>query len=168
VPFPQDLIAWLLANRAKLIRYAFIPQLLVALLFLGFSYTTGKVHAHLLLRGIRTQGKIVGFKQVLFRNGSSSTSSSFSQTVYLPIIVFRAGDHFAQIEEWKGSNSDGVVGSMVPVLYDPGDVSFAMMDRAAFNWLPWGPCFATGLVLAVASLNGFFAFLRTRGARTNS
>jgi hypothetical protein len=161
MPFPQNLLAWLLANRAKLIRFAFIPQLLVALLFLGFAYRTGRVHSHLLFRGIRTQGKITGFKPVLFRN-SSSASSSFSQTVYMPIIEFRAGDRFVHIEEWKASPSDPSVGSLTPVLYDPDDVSFAMMDRGTLNWLPWGPCFAIGFLLSLAALKGLFSCLFRR------
>jgi Protein of unknown function (DUF3592) len=165
--FPQDQISWLAANRDRVVRWMFIPQLLVALLFLGFAYKTGRVHAHLLLRGTRTQGKIVGLKPVLFRSGSSSNSNSFSQTVYMPIIVFRAGDSLVHIEEWKGSNSDGGVGSMAPVLYDPSDPSTAMLDRGTWNWLPWGPCFAIGFLLALASLKGLFAFSRHQDARSN-
>jgi hypothetical protein len=32
-----------------------------------------------------------------------------------------------------------------------------MIDRGASNWLPWAPCAAIGLLLALSSLKGLFA-----------
>jgi hypothetical protein len=156
MPFPQDQVAWVLANREKIFRYYFIPQALAALLFLSFSYTTGKDHAHLLLGAARTQGVIVGLKPV--RGGSST----FKQTVYLPAVEFRAGDHVIHFQEWKGRTYNAGLGSSVPVLYDPANPSIAMIDRSYGNWLPWAPCFAIGLILALASIKGLFAFLFRR------
>jgi len=154
--FPsQDQIAALVAKRESVLRYAFIPQLLVAFLFLGFAYWTGKDHYHLLRAGIRTEGRVVGFKPVFFR---SSSSNSLSRTVNMPIIQFRAGDHLTQFQEWKASRSDPGVGSSVPVFYDPSAPSTAMMDRGALNWLPWAPCAAIGLLLALSALKGIVAF----------
>jgi hypothetical protein len=37
-----------------------------------------------------------------------------------------------------------------------------MIDRSYWNWLPWAPCFAIGLILALASVKGLFAFLLYR------
>ncbi len=153
--FTPDQLAWLAANREKILRYAFLPQLLVALLFLGFAYRTGKDHYHLLLAGTRTQGTIIGFKPVVFR----SSSNSFSHTAYMPIIQFLAGDPVVQFQDWKALRSDPGVGSQVPVFYDPSDTSVAMMDRGATNWLPWAPCSAIGLLLALAGLKGLLVFL---------
>src|SRR5882724_10186839 len=51
IPFPQEQVAWALANRARIFRYYFIPQFLAAALFLSFAHATGRVHARLLLTG---------------------------------------------------------------------------------------------------------------------
>jgi hypothetical protein len=160
MPFPQDQVAWALANREKIFRYYFIPQALAALLFMSFSYVTGKDHAHLLLRAARTQGVIVGLKPVLMQTHSSGGgSSTFTQTIYLPAVEFRAGDRVIHFQEWKGRASSAGLGWSVPVLYDPVNPSIAMIDRSYGNWLPWAPCFAIGLILALASIKGLFAFM---------
>jgi len=90
----------------------------------------------------------------------SNTRLSDTHTVDLPIIEFMANDHAIRFEEWKGTRSDPGVGAFVPVLYDPNDTSVAMMDRGLWNWLPWAPCFAIGLLLLLASLKGAFMALR--------
>jgi hypothetical protein len=159
MPFPQEQVAWVLANREKIFRYYFIPQALAALLFLSFSYVTGKDHAHLLLSAARTQGVIVGLKPVRMQSRSNSGGTAFVQTVYLPAVEFRAGDRVVHFQEWKGSASNGGLGLSVPVLYDPANPAIAMIDRSYWNWLPWAPCFAIGLILALASIKGLFAFL---------
>jgi hypothetical protein len=154
-----------MANQAKLVRYAFIPQLFVSVVFLGFAYKTGKVHSHLLFRGVRTQGRIVRVQPVQFQSHSSGSSgASFTSTAYMPIIEFHSDDHIVRIQEWKGSSSRPTIGSIVPVLYDPSDTSFAMMDRDLWNWFPWAPCFAMGLLLVLAALKGFLAFAFKRDA----
>jgi hypothetical protein len=160
MPFPQDQIAWLAANRDRVARYMFIPQLLVALLFLGFAYRTGSVHARLLFRSAQTRGRIVSFRSVRMSSHSSATSRlSDTDMINLPLIEFPANDHVVRFEEWKAANSDPGVGALVPVLYDPSDTSIAMMDRGPLNWLPWAPCAAIGLLLALAALKGLFVFL---------
>jgi hypothetical protein len=157
MPFPLDQVTWLVANRDRIARYMFIPQLLVALLFLGFAYHTGHVHARLLLHGARAQGRIVAVRGVRLTSRAGSGLSD-TDTVYLPFIQFSANNQVVRFEEWKGTRSNSGVGSFVPVLYDPADTSFAMMDRGSWNWLPWAPCFAIGLVLGLAALSGLFRF----------
>lgn len=137
----------------------FIPQFLAAAVFLSFAYGTGHVHAHLLLKGATTHGTIVDFRVVHFRQ---SSASSLSSTIYEPIVEFTAGDRLARFQEFKGSESRVGLGWSVPVIYDPADPSFAMIDRGFWNWLPWAPCFLIGLPVAFASLKGFFAFLARR------
>ena len=154
MPFQQNAVACLPTYRATVRRYAFIPQLLAAILFLGFAYWTGKDHSHLLFKGSHTQGEVVGFKPVVIR---SSRSDSFSRTANMPIIRFRAGDHITQFQEWKASRSDPGLHAQVPVLYDPTDPSVAMMDRGAINWIPWAPCAAIGMLLALAGLKGLLS-----------
>jgi uncharacterized protein DUF3592 len=164
MPFPQDQVAWVLANREKIARYLFIPQFLAAALFLSFAYATGHVHAHLLFKGARTRGTIVDLKPVKFSDRSRSGSNWYT-TIYEPLVEFNAGDRVVRFQEWKGSESRVGMGWSVPVIYDPADPSFAMIDRGCWNWLPWAPCFVIGLPVALASLRGFLAFFFRR-ART--
>jgi len=159
--FPQDQVAWLLANREKIARYLFIPQFLAAAVFLSFAYGTGRVHAHLLFKGASTRGTIVDFRVVHFRQTSGSVTAH-GTAIYEPIVEFTAGDHLVRFQEFKGSGSRVGLGWSVPVLYDPADPSFAMIDRGFWNWLPWAPCFLVGLPVAFASLKGLFAFFISR------
>lgn len=156
--FPQDQVAWLLANGGKIQRYLFIPQFLAAALFLSFAYVTGHVHAHLLLKGTETRGTIVNLKPVQMAHRSSTGSTSW-YTIYEPLVEFNAGDRVVRFQEWKGSASNSGIGWSAPVIYDPADPSFAMLDRGFSNWLPWAPCFLIGLIVALASIRGLFAFL---------
>lgn len=158
MPFPQEQVAWMLTNREKIFRYIFIPQLVAAATFFSFAYGTGKVHARLLFRSARTQGTIVNFKPALISHRSSSGTSSYS-TIYEPLIEFTVNDRVFRVQEWKGSESRVGLGWSVPVIYDPADPSVAMLDRGLWNWLPWAPCFAIGLVVGFASLKGLFFFL---------
>jgi len=161
MPFPQEQAAWLLANRARIFRYYFIPQLLAAALFLSFAYATGKVHARLLLTGAHTRGKIVGLKPVRFQSRSGG-GTSHGSTIYEPTVEFVLNDRVVRFQEWKGSESNTGLGWSVPVIYDASDPSFAMMDRGFWNWLPWAPCFAGGLLVALAGLKGLLLFLFRR------
>jgi hypothetical protein len=158
MPLPEEQAAWILANRARILRYYFLPQLLVAAVFLSFAYSTGKTHARLLITGTRTQGRIIALRPARFESRSSSGSIRVS-TVYEPTVEFTANDHVVRFQEWKGSESNSGVGWDVPVIYDASDASYAMMDRGWWNWLPWAPCFAIGLVLGFAGLKGLFVFL---------
>jgi hypothetical protein len=158
LPFPQEQVAWALANRERISRYIFIPQLLAAAIFLIFAYGTGKVHARLLSRSARTQGTIVSFKPALISHRSSSGTSSYS-TIYEPLVEFAVNNRVFRVQEWKGSESRVGLGWSVPVIYDPADPSVAMLDRGLWNWLPWAPFFAIGLVVGLASLKGLFVFL---------
>jgi hypothetical protein len=158
MPFPQEQVAWMLANRARIFRYYFIPQVLVAALFLSFAYATGKTHARLLVTGVRAQGRIVGLKPVLFRSRSNS-GTLHGTTIYEPTVEFTVNDRVVRFQEWKGSESNAGLGWAVPVIYDPSDASYAMMDRGWWNWLPWAPCFAGGFIVGLAAIKGLFVFL---------
>jgi len=159
---PQEQVAWLLANRERISRYIFIPQLLAAAIFLSFAYATGKVHAHLLFRSARTQGTIVGFKSARISDRTATGGFNGTSTIYEPVIEFTMNDDVFRVQEWKGSESRVGLGWSVPVIYDPANPSVAMLDRGVWNWLPWAPCFAIGVVLALASLRGLFVFFFAR------
>ncbi len=160
MPFPQDQVAWMLANRKKIFRYAFLPQLLVAVVLSGFAYSTGKTDMHLLLKGARTQGKIIGFqKRVFYANRNRISSGTPGRNVYLPVVEFEAAGVLARFEEHKLVPTGEGVGWSVPVLYDPTNPSVAMIDRSYWNWLPWGPALAIAVLLLLASVKGLFLFL---------
>lgn len=166
MPFPQNQVAWLLSNREKIARYMFIPQFLAAAVSLAFAYSTGHVHAHLLFKGVPTRGTIVALKPVQMSNRSSNGTQNY-YTIYEPLVEFSSGERIVRFQEWKGSRSNAGLGSSVPVLYDPADPSFAMIDRGFWNWLPWAPCFLIGLPVAFASLKGLLAFFIGRAPIPN-
>jgi hypothetical protein len=140
-----------------------VPQLLVAVVLLGVAYSTGKTDMHLLLKGTRTEGKIVGFQTRRFYTSNNRISTGTSgYNVYLPIVEFEAGGTLARFEEHKVLPSGEGVGWTVPVLYDPADPSGAMVDRAYWNWFPWGPALAIAVLLLFASIKGLFLFLFQR------
>jgi hypothetical protein len=156
----QQLVAWMTANREKIMRYAWIPQLFGGLVFLGLGYFMGHSHFHLIRQGVRAPGRIAGYKQESFRNSSSSTSST--STGYMPVVEFHTSDHFVQFQDWLGSNVAGNKDVPVIVLYDPANPSVAMIDRPVWNWIPWAPTFAVGFLLALSAISRFFRSQRAR------
>jgi hypothetical protein len=160
MPFPQQQVEWLIANRAKILRFAFVPQLLAAVALLGVAYFTGKTNAHLLLKGAHTRGKIVGFQpRQIHRYRTPTSTGIFGRTVYLPIVEFDVRGALVRFEEHKLVPGGEGVGWPVAVLYDPGNMSLAMIDRPFWNWVPWAPALAIGAFLALVSLKGLFVFL---------
>ena len=160
MPFPEQQVQWALANRAKILRYAFVPQLLAAVALLSFAYFIGKTEVHLLLNGARTRGKIVGFHRTeLHTHRNPSSNGVYGRTVYLPIVEFEAQGDKVRFEEHKLVHSGEGVGWPVAVLYDPNKASVAMIDRPFWNWIPWAPALAMGAFLALVSLKGLFACL---------
>jgi hypothetical protein len=154
VPFPAQQVEWALANRTKILRYAFLPQLLVAVALLSVAYFTGKTDVHLLLNGARTRGKIVGFRPRQIRS-----NGTYGRTVYLAIVEFKARGDNVRFEERKLAARGEAVGWPVAVLYDPNNASVAMIDRPFWKWIPWAPALAIGSFLALVSLKGLFTFL---------
>jgi len=151
--FAEELVTRLTitSNREKILRYAFIPQALAGLLFLGLAYFMGHVHFHLIREGARASGRIISYKQENFRRSSGSFS-----TGYMPIVEFHANDHFIQFQDWLGSSIAGSRNVPVIVLYDPANPSVAMIDRPVWNWIPWAPAFAVGLFLVLVAVRGAF------------
>jgi len=160
MPFPEQQVEWVLANRAKILRYAFVPQLLAAMALLGVAHFTGKTDVHLLFNGARSRGKIVGFQpRQIHRYRTPTSTGVFGRTEYFPIVEFEARGALVRFEEHKLVPSGEGVGWPVAVLYDPNNVSLAMIDRSFWNWIPWAPALAMGAFLALVSIKGLFAFL---------
>ena len=145
-------MARLIGNKAKILRYTWIPEVLAGLFLLGLGYFMGHAHFHLIREGVRAPGRIVGYKQENFR----SSSGSFSSTGYMPIVEFHTNDRFVQFQDWLGTSIAGSTNAPVIVLYDPANPTVAMIDRPVWNWLPWAPIFALGLFLFLVAVNGFF------------
>jgi hypothetical protein len=138
----------------KILRYAWIPQLFGGVVFLGLGYFMGNAHFHLIRQGVRTPGRIVGYKQESFRSPPGTISST--STSYMPIVEFHTNDRSVQFQDWLGSGIAGSTNVPVIVLYDPANPTAAMIDRPVWNWIPWAPTFAVGLLLFLSAINGFF------------
>ena len=154
MPSAEELVARLTSNREKILRYAWIPQVLAGLLFLGLGYYMGHTHFHLIREGVRAPGRIVGYKQKAFRRSSGSSS-----TGYMPVVEFHTSDRFVRFEDWLGTSIQGSNNVSVMVLYDPANPSVAMIDRPLWNWFPWGPIFAVGILLLLSSVRSAFRSL---------
>ncbi len=150
----ERLVALLISNREKILRYAWIPQVLLGLFLVGLAYFMGHAHFHLIREGVRAPGTIVHYAQQDFRSSSGNTTST--STGYMPIVQFRANDRSVEFKDWLGARVPGMTGMPVVVLYDPANPSLAMIDRTTWNWLPWAPIFAVGLFLLLVGINGFF------------
>jgi hypothetical protein len=147
------------SNREKILRYAWIPQLFAGLVFLGLGYFMGHAHFQLIREGVRAPGRIVGYKQESFRTSSSTTSSTTNG--YMPLVEFHTNDRFIHFQDWLGTGIAGNKNVPVIVLYDPANPSVAMIDRRVWNWIPWAPTFAVGLLLFLSAINGFFRSQRS-------
>lgn len=144
----QDLVQWMLDNRAKILRYTYRVQVFVGLFLMLFGYYTGRVHFDLIRQGVRTAGKIVDYREKRF----GPTYESPSTTAFMPIVEFTANDRVIQFQDWMGSSLAGELNDTVTVLYDPADPSAAMIDRPVWNWLPWAPVFALGFFLTLVGI----------------
>jgi hypothetical protein len=149
--FPEELVGQLVNNRAKILHYAWILQMFGGVLLLSLGYFLGHGHFHLLREGVRAPGRIIGYKQERFQSSSSS-----GHTAYMPLVEFRVSDRIVQFKDWMGSSSSGTLYTSVIVLYDPANPTDAMIDRPVWNWMPWAPTFAVGLLLFLGSIRRFF------------
>jgi hypothetical protein len=154
---PEELVAQVTRAAPKFFRYIFLLQAFAGLLLIGLGYFMGAAHFHLIRAGIRTPGKIVGYKQKYFSSSSGSTSST--TTGYMPIVEFQAGDHVVQFQDWLGTKIAGSANVSVVVLYDPVNLSVAMIDRPVWNWIPWAPTFVVGVFLVLVAIKGAFRAL---------
>jgi len=155
----NPLFLQLAANREKILRYAFILQFIAAVPFLWLAYMTGKPQATLLLRSKTTIGTVVAV--VPFRQYKTSASGVLYSrgTSYDVIVEFNPGDQPVRFQDRRGTPFAATVGSPVRVIYDPSHPLTAIMDRGYWNYLPWAPCAAIGLLLSLVALKGFFALL---------
>jgi len=146
----EEWVGRAIKNRAQILRYMYIPQAIAGVVLLTMAYFMGHTHLHLILEGIRAPGRIVGHQQRTFEDYSSTA----------PIVEFAAGARTVRFEDWLGSASTGNLQDRVTVLYDRERPSEAMIDRPAWNWLPWAPIGVVGLFLTLVAVKGWLG--RTR------
>jgi hypothetical protein len=157
-------VTWLLNNREKYFHFLRYVQLAVGIFLILFGYAIGKDHLQLVMHGQRATGTIVGYKQVSIRR-----SSGFYDTANMPVVEFNAeynaeysAGHSAsgsnsepvRFQDWLSRPSDPYLHSAVPVLYDPANPAIAMIDRPLWNWIPWAPTIAVGLLLVLSGAKG--------------
>ena len=152
-------VVWLVANRERLFRYAFILQFIAAIPFLWLAYTTGKTQATLLLRSKTAPGTVVAV--VPFRQYKTSASGVLysRRTSYDVIVEFNPGDQPVRFQDRRGTPFAATVGSPVRVIYDPAHPLTAIMDRGYWNYLPWAPCAVIGGFLALVAFKGLLSLL---------
>ncbi|HET6931823.1 MAG TPA: DUF3592 domain-containing protein [Candidatus Acidoferrum sp.] len=148
----QGAAGWAEANKATILRYTRVAEVVVGVFLLGFGYFIGKDHLHLIRDGARAAGTIVGYKQEYFA-GSDGRPSSGS-TALMPIVRFQAGGQEVQFKDWMGTNA-AVINVRVTVLYDPEKPGLAMIDRPVWNWIPWAPTMGVGLFLVFVGVRGW-------------
>ena len=150
---------WLVANRERIFRYAFILQFIAAIPFLWLAYTTGKTQATLLLGSRTATGTVVAV--VPFRQYKTSASGVLYSrgTSYDVIVEFNPGDQPIRFQDRRGTPFAATVGSPVRVIYDPSHPLTAIMDRGYWNYLPWAPCAVIGGFLALVAFKGLLSLL---------
>ncbi len=147
------LVEWAINNKAKILRYTRVAQAVTGLFLMLLGYYIGIEHFHLVTRGVRAPGTIVGYKQEYFP-GNYSRPSSSGTTALMPLVKFQAGDRVIQFKDWMGTNA-AVLNVRVTVLYDPVNPSSAIIDRPVWNWIPWAPTFAVGLFLVLVAIRAW-------------
>lgn len=153
----NPLFLHLAAKREKILRYAFILQFIAAIPFLWLANVTGKTQATLLFHSKTAPGTVVAV--VPFRQYKTSASGVLysKRTSYDVIVEFNPGDEPVRFQDRRGTPFAATVGSPVRVIYDPSHPLTAIMDRGYWNYLPWAPCAAIGLLLVLVALKGLLS-----------
>jgi hypothetical protein len=135
-----------------------IPQACVGLFLLALGLEIGHERLDLIRHGQSAQGRIVSFKEVHWKPGSNR----MPVTALIPIVEFPLGGRTVPFEDWLGGRKSEFKDASVPVLYLPAHPSTAIIDRPVWNWIPWGPIAAVGLLLTLAALRGLWLFVLRR------
>jgi len=150
VAFVQRLVAWMTNHRATVLRYGRFLQVGVGLILLALGWHMGNTHLSLIREGKRTEGRIVAYQPRSFRSARSET---FTSTGYMPVVEYSIEGRAVRFEDWLGSSVGGPINAPVTLLYDPAQPAVAMIDRPVWNWMPWAPILAVGLLLLLAGIS---------------
>jgi hypothetical protein len=140
----------MVSNKARVLRYTYVAQVVTGLFLLFFGYFIGKEHLRLVRAGVRASGIVVEYKAQTFR----ASRQNLGGTGYMPVVEFQAGERTVRFKDWLGSSSPGMLQRPVTVLYDPANPAAAMIDRPVMNWVPWGPTMAVGAFLMLVGTGG--------------
>ena len=150
----EKLSKWAGENGNKVERYRSIVAIVVGLFTMYFTYLLGNANFFLLLDGIKTEGKIVEYKQQVLVDSNRSYS-----TVFMPVVEFKIGDRDVRFRDWLGNRSNSLPGEFVPVIYNSANPSIAMVNRPVWNWIPFS-IFIAGLLLVLVSIKNWIKFSR--------
>ena len=148
----EKLSKWAGENGIKVERYRSIVAIVVGLSTMYFTYHLGNANFFLLLDGIKTEGKIVEYKQQVFVD-----SNRFYSTIFMPVVELKVGDKEVRFRDWLGNRSNSLPGEFVPVIYNSANPSIAMVDRPVWNWIPFS-IFIAGLLLVLVSIKNWIKF----------
>ena len=148
----EKLSKWAGENGNKVERYRSIVAIVVGLSTMYFTYHLGNANFFLLLDGIKTEGKIVEYKQQVFVGGNR-----FYSTIFMPVVEFKIGNKEVRFRDWLGNRSNSLPGEFVPVIYNSANPSIAMVDRPVWNWIPFS-IFIAGLLLVLVSIKNWIKF----------
>jgi len=141
----------MLNNKPRVLRYTHGLQVVTGVVLVALGFYMGHDHFHLIRAGIRTQGRIIAYRQEQFPRSGSQTSRS---TGYMPVVEYQLGDRNVQFRDWLGKPVAGSINVPVTVLYDAANPELAMIDRPIWNWMPWSPILAVGVFLLVVGIIG--------------
>jgi hypothetical protein len=142
------IFALLLSNPKRRRRIGASVRIVVGIFLLAFGYWIGRDHCRLVLFGVKSEGKLVGYQQQDFSDSGGAHWNSAS----MPIIEFEAQRRTVRFKDWVGSNFRTPMGGLVPILFDPQHPTNAMIDRPIMNWIPWAPMMAVGTLLLISGL----------------
>ena len=146
--------AWVQRVRA----FMWIPQALSGLFLLTLGLWIGRDHLDLIRHGQSARGRIVTFKEEHWK----PNLNRMPVTALIPIVEFPVAGRTIRFEDWLGGRRSEFKDASVPVLYLPARPSTAMIDRPLWNWIPWAPIAAVGLLLLFAALRGVGLMLREK------
>jgi hypothetical protein len=154
---PADtFVSQLVNNRQRIARYRYVGEAAGAIIFLLVGYAFGGARWHVVSTGTKTTGAIVGYET----RRHTSRDSHLQDRSYAPVVEFEANNRTIRFKDVWGMRTAPANGQSVPVIYDAANPSNAMIDGGARNWVPWAPCLALGVFLALVAFRSWLASRR--------
>jgi hypothetical protein len=127
---------------------------------LAFGIWRGRDLVVLQSIGTRTEGTVVRIE-----SETNSSSGESGYTYYSVVRFATAAGREVTFRDGVGSSHPiDERGEILGVLYDPGDLESAIIDRGIWNWAIPGGCGLLGGLTLLGSLSGLIGAFRRRGA----